>query len=95
MLCTFNLYLHIGLVESSSSSTVMINCTYQRQQNILVESQSSNCVTISYTHTNTTPVTTLSVVECLTTSCSVVTSISGQDMSTAITTAGMFYMLLH
>ena len=73
----------------------MINCVYQRQQNILVESQSSSCVTISYTHTNTTPITTLSVVECLTTSSSVVTSISGQDMSTAIAIAGMFHMLLH
>ena len=95
MLCTFNLYLHIGLVESSSSSTIMVNCTYQRKQNILVESQPSSCVTVSYTHNNTIPVTTLSVVECLTTSSSVDTSISGQDMSTAITTAGMFHMLLH
>ena len=68
----------------------MINCTYQRQQNILVVSQPSSYVTISYTHTNTTPVTTLSVVECLTTSSSVVTSISGQDMSTAMITIGMF-----
>ena len=60
------------------------------QQNIL--SQPSSCVTIlSDTHTtfSSSPVTTLSVVECLTTSGSVVTSISGQPISTVTTTAGI------
>ena len=57
------------------------------QQNII--SQPSSCVTIvSDTHTNSNPVTTLSVVECLTTNNSVVTSISGQVISTVTTTAG-------
>ena len=59
------------------------------QQNILVVSQPSSLVSIvSDTHTTTSPVTTLSVVECLTTSSTVVTSISGQHVSTN-TTAGM------
>ena len=87
-------YVYIGLaptVVSKSFSTVMINSETQRQQNILVVSQPSSLVSIvSDTHTTTNPVTTLSVVECLTTSSSVVTSISGQHVST-ITTAGTVY----
>ena len=67
----------------------MGNYSPQRQQNVLVESQPSSLVSIvSDTHTTTGPVTTLSVVECLTTSSSLVTSVSGQQVST-ITTAGM------
>ena len=59
------------------------------QHNIL--SQPSSCVTIvSDTHTtfSCSPVTTLSVAQCLTTSTSVVASISGQVVSTVTTTAG-------
>ena len=59
------------------------------QRNIL--SQPSSCVTVvSDTHTtfSSSPVATLSVFECLTTSSSVVTSISGQVVSTITTTAG-------
>ena len=67
----------------------MVNCSPQTQQNNLVVSQPSSLVSIvSDTHTTTSPVTTLSVVECLTTSSSVVTSISGQHVS-AITTEGV------
>ena len=65
------------------------------QHNIL--SQPSSCVTIvSDTHTtfSCSPVTTLSVVECLTTSSSVVTSISGQVISTVTPTAGEYAMLM-
>ena len=65
------------------------------QQNIL--SQPSSCVTIvSDTHTtfSSNPVTTLSVVECLTTNNSVVTSIGGQVISTATTTAGRYTLLI-
>ena len=65
------------------------------QHNIL--SQPSSCVAIvSDTHTTFTcsPVTTLSVVECLTTSSSVVTSISGQVVSTVTATAGEYGMLI-
>ena len=65
------------------------------QHNIL--SQPSSCVTIvSDTHTTfrCSPVTTLSVVECLTTSSSVVTSISGQVISTVTPTAGEYAMLI-
>ena len=55
------------------------------------QQQSTNSVTIvSDTHTTTSPVTTLSVVECLTTSSSVVTSVSGKPVSTIITTTGMY-----
>ena len=67
----------------------MVNSSPQRQPNILVVSQPSSVVSIvNDTHTTTSPVTTLSVVECLTTSSSVVTSISGQHVST-ITSIGM------
>ena len=87
--------MYIGLIPtiiSSSSSTVTVNCLLQRQQNISVVSQPSSCVTIvSDTHTtiSSTPVTTVSVVECLTTNSSVVTSISGQDVSSITTTSGV------
>ena len=84
--------MFVGLLPtvSKSSSAVMVNFSPQRQQNILVVSQLSISVTIvSDTHTTTSPVTTLSVVECLTTSSSVVTSISGQQVSTITTPAGM------
>ena len=71
----------------------MGNYSSQRQQNVLVVSQPSSLVTIvSDNHTTTSPVTTLSVAECLTTSSNVVTSISGQHVST-ITTAGVLAML--
>ena len=79
-------------VISSSSSTATVNCLPQWQQNISVVSQPSSCVTIvSDTHTaiSSTPVTTVSVVECLTTNSSVVTSISGQDVSSNTTTSGV------
>ena len=66
------------------------------QHNIL--SQPSSCVTIvSDTHTtfSCSPVTTLSVVECLTTSSSVVTSISEQVISTVTPTAGEYDIKLN
>ena len=50
----------------------------------------SSITIVSDTHTTTSPVTTLSVVECLTTSSSLVTSISGQDISAIATTTGMY-----
>ena len=74
---------------SKASSRVMVHCSPQKQQTILIVSQPSSLVSIvSDTRTTTSPVTTLSVVECLTTSSSVVTSISGQHVSTITTTAG-------
>ena len=89
MLLTVNFFTCVGLVPTAvpkSSSTVIGNYSLQRQQNILVVSQSSSLVSIvSDTHTTTSPVTTVSVVECLT------TSISGQYVST-ITTAGMYIL---
>jgi len=54
------------------------------QQNISVVSQTSSNVTIvsdSHTTFSSSPVTTLSIVECLTTSISVVTHISGQAIA--------------
>jgi len=54
------------------------------QKNISVVSQPSSSVTIvsdSHTTFSSSPVTTFSVVECLTTSISVVTSISGQAIA--------------
>ena len=86
--------MYIGLnpaVISSSSLTVTDKCLPQMQHIVSVVSQPSSCVTIvSDTHTtiSSTPVTTVSVVECLTTNSSVVTSISGQDVSSITTTAG-------
>ena len=87
----------IGLVSTDvpkSTSTAMVSCAPQKQQNILVVSQQSSLVSIvSDTHTTTSPVTTFSVVECSTisssvaTSSSVVTSISGH-FSSVSTTAG-------
>ena len=62
-------------------------------QNIL--SQPSSCVTIvSDTHTSSNPITTLSVIECLTTNNSVVTSISGQVISTVTRTTGRCAILM-
>ena len=93
-----------NLFTVAATSTVMVESIPQRslptpvmkppsmeysQHNIL--SQPSSCVTIvSDTHTtfSCSSVTTLSVVECLTTSSSVVTSISGQVISTVTQTAG-------
>ena len=55
------------------------------------QQQSTSSITIvNDTHTTTSPVTTLSVVECLTTSSSVVTSISGQAISAITTTTGTY-----
>ena len=105
MVCTVNTYLFTitaaSTVSSSSFSTVMVkslsppvvksSSMEYSQHNIL--SQPSSCVTIvSDTHTtfSCSPVTTLSVVECLTTSSSVVTSISGQVISTVTATAGEY-----
>ena len=89
-------------VLSSACSAVTVNCLPQRssitpvikspsmeysQQNTL--SQPSNCVTVvSDTHTTFSSSPTFSVVECLTTTSSVVTSISEQDVSTITITAG-------
>ena len=71
----------------------MVNFSPQRQQNILVVSQPNSLVSIvSDIHTTTSPVTTFSVVECLTANSSVVTSISGQQISTITTPAGMCIM---
>ena len=92
MLWCFDFCLYVDLVstdDSKSSSTVMVQCSSQRQQNNLVLSQTSSLISIvSDTHTITSPVTTLSVVECLTTSSSVITSISGQHNISTITTTG-------
>ena len=97
MLLTVNFFTCVGLVPTAvpkSSSTVIGDYSLQRQQNISVVSQTSSLVSIARdTHTTTSPVTTLSFVECFTTSSSVVTSISGQPVST-ITTAGVYYMWL-
>ena len=93
-------------ILSSSSSTVthspqrsLITPAIQspsmecNQHSILVVSQPSSVVYIvSDTHTTTSPVTTLSVVECLTTSSSVVTSISGQHVTTASGMNGILYL---
>ena len=86
--------LCIGLISTvipSSSSAVTVSCLPQRQQNISVVSQPSSCATIvsdSHTTISSNPVVTVSVVECLTTKSSVVTSISGQVVP-SITTVGM------
>lgn len=80
----------VGLIHAvpKSSSTTMVNCSPQRQQNLFVVSQpNSSELTVSDTHTTTSPVTTLSVVQSLTASSSVVTC-TGQTDS-VITTAGV------
>jgi len=62
------------------------------QQNILAVSQTNSSVTIgsdSHTTFSSSPITTVSVVECLTTSSSIVTSINGQAISTITTNTGM------
>ena len=89
----------IDLATSGSCSTASVNHLPQRStttpliQSLTMEysqQQSTNSVTIvSDTHTTTSPVTTLSVVDCLTTSSSVVTSVSGQAVSTITTATGM------
>ena len=84
--------MFVGLIPTvpKSLSTVMVNCSPRTQQNVLVVSQPNSLVSIvSDTHTTTSPVTTLSVVGCLTTSSSVVISISGQHVSTT-TSIGMY-----
>ena len=96
MLLTVNFFTCVGLVPTTapkSSSTVIGDYSFQRQQNILVVSQPSSLVSIARdTHTTTSPVTTLSVVDCLTTNSSIVTGISGQPVST-ITPAGMYILI--
>ena len=97
-------FITIDLASSTSCSTASVNHLPQRStttpliQSLTMEysqQQSTNSVTIvSDTHTTTSPVTTLSVVECLTTSSSVVTSVSGQAVS-AITTAIGMYVRTH
>ena len=87
-----------SLPQISSISTPVVKSSSMEysQHNIL--SQPSSCVTIvSDTHTTSScsPVTTLSVVECLTTSSSVVTSISGQVASTVTATAGEYTYNIH
>ena len=87
--------LYIGLPSAilpSSSSTVVVNCIPQRQHNISVVSHSNNCIDTgsdSHTTISSNPVTILSAVECLTMSSSVTTTISGQDISITMTTAGV------
>ena len=97
LLITIALTIESTTIPSSSSTTV--TCSPQRslitpaihslsmecnQQSILIVSQPTSLVSIiSDTYTTTNPVTTLSVVECLTTSSSIVTSISGQHFTTA------------
>ena len=63
------------------------------QQNI--SQPNSNVSIVSDTHTTTSPVTTLSVVECLTTSGGVVTSISGQHVSTVTTSEFIIILYLN
>ena len=97
-------------VLSSSCSTVTVNCLPQRSSitpviksssmeydHLNVLSKPNSCVAIvSNTHTtfSSNPVTTLNVVECLTTSNSVLTSISGQVISTVTATAGRCTLLI-
>ena len=93
---------NINLFTVAEASTLMVESIPQRslptpvmkspsmEYSQHITSQPSSCVTIvSDTHTtfSCSPVTTLSVVECLTTSSSVVTSISGQVISTVTPTA--------
>ena len=92
LICVHMYVCLIPYVISSSSSTLTGNHLPQRQQNISVVSQPSSCVTIvSDTHTtiSSTPVTPMSVDKCLTTNSNVVTSISGQDVSSITTTTGI------
>ena len=63
----------------SSTSTVIVPCV----------SKPSSCVTVSHTTICSSRLTSHSDVECLTTSSSVVTSISGQDACTITTVSGM------
>ena len=93
----FNHFTYIGLapiVYTCSSLTVTVNCLSQNQQSTVVVSQPSSHVTIvSDTHTiiSPTPVTTVSVVECVTTSSSVVTGISGPTITTTSCVLIIFY----
>ena len=66
----------------------------QRQRNLILVSQPSstgNSTIDTQAAVNSSLVTTFSVTECLTTSSSIVTSISGQHVSTITTTAGTLY----
>ena len=67
----------------------MVSCLPQRQQNGVLVSQSQPCSLVCTVSDSS--VTTLSVVEFLTTSSSEVTSIIGQHVST-ITTAGVYIL---
>ena len=85
------------LSQRSSITPVIASPSMEySQQSIL--SQPSSCVTLlSDTHTtfSSSPVATLSVVECLTTSSSVITCISGQIISTVTTTAGRCTIVIY
>ena len=77
-------------LQSSLTPVLQLPSMEYNQKNFSVVSQPSSLVSIARdTHSTTSPVTTLSIVECLTTSNSVVTSISGQHVSTVTDIAGV------
>ena len=85
----FQFLILVSTVVSKSALTEMVNYSPERKQNILVASQRSSlgCF-VSDAHTIIRSVTAYSDVECLTTSSSVVSSNSEQDVSTITTTTG-------
>ena len=77
---------------------MVADCLSQRQQNRLIVSQPNNFQTVvgdTHITATTSPVTTLSIVESLTTSSAVVTSIGEQNISGTMTTAGVLMYALH
>ena len=85
-----------GLPQQPSVTAVIWSCSVEyNQQNIVEVSQPSNCLTIyGDNHTVTSPITPLCVIECLTTSSSILTSISKQETSTVIRTTGMYASII-
>ena len=71
----------------SSVTPVMKSCRIENSQHDISSQTSISVPVVNETHTSSTALTTLSV-ECLAISSSVVTSISGQVISTITTTAG-------
>jgi len=108
IICVLYLFIYYTLAEEHStvfsslsspvtgSSVMKLPCMNYIQQNISVVSQPNISVTICSDSHNTfdsSPVTSLSVVEYLTTSSGVVTSISGQAISTITKTTGTYVYL--
>ena len=82
--CSTASVTHLPQRSTTTPLIQSLTMEYSHQQS------TSNITIVSDTHTTTSPVTTLSVLKCLTTSSSIVTSVSGQAVSRITMATGMY-----